>query len=390
MKSVKRYAVVIILLMSSLILSSAIPVNYTGSNNLSNTIDNSLNQIQPPSNVIDNNSTDNSTAGPAADSDYGKLRDGSAYYYTDVNKITEYRNGTIDSDVSFNTVSASAEHGSASNPYVISTVAQWNAFAADTANATNANKVFVLGADIDFSGQEFKPVPTLGAKFYGCNYTLKNITHDFNNVANSGIFCSASENAVITDLSNDNFNFKKISGTAGGIVGYSIASVLNCHSRGRISGSVMAKGGGTSGIVGRMTLNTKTVYVYRCSTLVNLTIDSSSAGPVASIIGRTGEGAGVHLLDCFSISNNSFTGSDSVWYGGVLTYDYLGADKNGATAYNHRVENAVSYTNIVSNETRRHSQGSLFNGWSDLNTYLKTDIKNTYTAGKVSVRGAAA
>ena len=192
LKSVKRYAVVIILLMSSLILSSAIPVNYTGSNNLSNTIDNSLNQIQPPSNVIDNNLTDNSTAGPAADSDYGKLRDGSRYYYSDVNKIDGYRNGTIDSDVSFNTVSASAEHGSASNPYVISTVAQWNAFAADTANATNANKVFVLGADIDFSGQEFKPVPTLGAKFYGCNYTLKNITHDFNNVANSGIFCSAS------------------------------------------------------------------------------------------------------------------------------------------------------------------------------------------------------
>ena len=221
MKSVKRYAVVIILLMSSLILSSAIPVNYTGSNNLSNTIDNSLNQIQPPSNVIDNNLTDNSTAGPAADSDYGKLRDGSRYYYSDVNKIDGYRNGTIDSDVSFNTVSASAEHGSASNPYVISTVAQWNAFAADTANATNANKIFVLGADLDFEGKTFAPVNQFNATFYGQNFALKNISYQGNGSTSCGVFSNTGSTVKIADLGVSNFNITNGGVLNGLICGYS-------------------------------------------------------------------------------------------------------------------------------------------------------------------------
>ena len=257
LKSVKRYIVVIILLMSSLILSSAIPVNYTGSNNLYNGIDNSLNQIQPPSNVIDNNLTDNSTAGPAADSDYGKLRDGSNYYYSDVNKIDGYRNGTLDSDVSFNTVSASSEHGSASNPYVISTVAQWTAFAADTANATNANKVFVLGADLDFAGETFTPVNQLNAKFYGQNFALKNITHAFpgNSSGIYGVFGTIIQTQV-TDLGLDNVNFTNMGYANGSIAGKcDRSSVLNCHFKGSLERHVTTSGAITGGIVGLVSGN---------------------------------------------------------------------------------------------------------------------------------------
>ncbi len=390
LKSVKRYVVVIILLMSSLILSSAIPVNYTGSNNLSNTIDNSLNQIQPPSNVIDNNLTDNSTAGPAADSDYGKLRDGSNYYYSDVNKIDGYRNGTLDSDVSFNTVSASSEHGSASNPYVISTVAQWNAFAADTANATNANKVFVLGADLDFAGETFTPVNQLNAKFYGQNFALKNITHAFpgNSSGIYGVFGTIIQTQV-TDLGLDNVNFTNMGYANGSIAGKcDRSSVLNCHFKGSLERHVTTSGAITGGIVGLVSGNSDS-YFYRCSSLVNfiLTTNSSNGHLSAGIFASVTGGVRTHILDCITINDVDVTiGATDLWHGGVASYGGTVTTGTADKVGNQEIENAIAYTDYHTSQTASGSKddtpGSILSGWN--NAGVNINLKNTYGSGEVT------
>ncbi len=384
LKSVKRYVVVIILLMSSLILSSAIPVNYTGSNNLSNTIDNSLNQIQPPSNVIDNNLTDNSTAGPAADSDYGKLRDGSNYYYSDVNKIDGYRNGTLDSDVSFNTVSASAEHGSANNPYVISTVAQWNALASDTANATNANKVFVLSADIDFEGQTFTPVNQLNAKFYGQNFALKNITYAFGGGnTNCGIFRVISQTQV-TDLGLDNNTFTNLGYSSGGLVGVcDRSSVINTHFR----GTLQSNGGAafaTGGIVGRAS-GAADIYFYRCSVFMQFNVKSVGWGnPSGGIMGGVVSGAKTHILDCLTINSLKEAAYDTgdVWFGGIASYSGNGQSSSAIGA--QEIDRCVAYSLYDSELTGNaycDTPGSIVNGWHNGGKF-NLNITNTYSSGE--------
>ncbi len=396
LKSVKRYAVVIILLMSSLILSSAIPVNYTGSNNLSNIIDNSLNQIQPPSNVIDNNSTDNSTAGPAADSDYGKLRDGSAYYYTDVNKITEYRNGTIDSDVSFNTVSASAEHGSANNPYVISTVAQWNAFAADTANATNANKIFVLGADLDFEGKTFAPVNQFNATFYGQNFALKNISYQGNGSTSCGVFSNTGSTVKIADLGVSNFNITNGGVLNGLICGYSDGGYyLNCHTQGSITAGGTTALTSSGGLVGKMG-GASTITFYRCS--------SSNSQDITNVRNSNGEGGGGILglsygnnaksifYDCYARSYLRYGGSGDYWPGGIAGFSETGAG-------DVTIENCFAYTTQTdaqliagptgpNNPDFRGACSSGFLGISGISSRAKISIKNVYGYGSVEQNGA--
>ena len=324
-------------------------------------------------------SKDDTTMVSAAVS-YDTLPDGSAYYYSDVAKIVGFRNGSQVSDVSSQPVNTSAAHGSADNPYVINTAAQWNAFAGDTSNATNANKVFVLGSDIDFAGktgsEAFRPVPNLGAKFYGCNRTLSNISYDFGNVTTGvGVFNKTTATAVITDLSLDNVTFTRVASYGGMICGIAKASVLNCHVRGKISGTA-ASNCGIGGILGNVEANTSRIYVYRCSVFVDFNIRTGDHGGVGAICGDADYGAGLSVYDCITICNYTFHTGRDAWFGGIFDITNIG----GSGTTTHEIENCVAYSNIKDTATRRRAEGSLFNGWGTTGR-ANVSVKNTYSAG---------
>ncbi len=322
-------------------------------------------------------SMDNTATVNAAVS-YDTLPDGSAYYYSDVTKIVGFRNGTEASDVSSQPVNSSAAHGSADNPYVINTAAQWNAFAGDTSNATNANKVFVLGSDIDFAGktgsEAFKPVPSLGAKFYGCNRKLINVTYNFGNVTTGvGVFNATTATAVITDFSLENVTFTGISAYGGFICGKSKASVLNCHVHGKLTG-VGASDCGIGGIIGNIEGNTSRVYVYRCSVFADFNISTGAHGGVGGICGDADYGAGLSVYDCITICNYTFHTGGDAWFGGIFDITNI----SGSNTV-HEIESCVVYSNIKDTANRRRAEGSLFNGWGA--GTVRVNVKNTYSAG---------
>lgn len=263
-----------------------------------------------------NHETDKITASAAADSRYGTLTNGSAYYYSDKNKIEQYRAGTEDSDVFSQKVDATANHGSAANPFVISTVAQWNSFATDSTNVTPVNtttqdKVFVLGQDIDFgvAGATFTSVENFNGKFYGTNHKLKNLT--FGNAGTCGVFKIVQASAVIADVSLDNVTVKDVNITqkrhyAGTLIGESFgADVLNCHVIGQLTGTrnywdtnkdekTASIGGFIGGVKGSCS-------IYRCSVNIVMNINLSNHGDVAGMIGNANYGANINVYDCLAI-----------------------------------------------------------------------------------------
>ena len=333
-------------------------------------------------------SSDKITAEAATvNSNYDMLVNGSSYYYSDVTKITAFRAGTADTDASSTLVNTSSDHGTAVNPYVINTVDQWNYFAGDTTNATKTSNVFVLGSDLDFSGKTFKPVPSLGAKFYGANHILKNISYNFNAVASSntsgnGLFITASQSAVITDVSLKNVTFTNVYAYAGFICGKSNASILNCHVHGKITGNAVSNCG-IGGIVGNVQNNSARVYIYRCSVFADFNLHCGAHGGVGGICGDADNGAGLSVYDCLVINNYNFhTGTDA-WFGGI--FDITNINTGTAT---HELQNCIAYSNIKDTATDRRAEGSLFQGWGS--NAVTVNCKNTYTAGKLTgTRGNA-
>ena len=314
------------------------------------------------------------TAEATLNSSYDALLDGTSYYYSDVTKIDSFRTGTADTDVSSQEVDRSATHGTAANPFVVNTAKQWNSFASDTANATNANNVFVLGSDIDFDGktgdEAFKPVPNLGAKFYGANHKLSNLSYNFGNVSTCGLFKNAAATAIITDLNLYNVSFTNITNIGGFICGYSRASVLNCHVQGKIAGTV-ATSYGFGGMFGNIDGN---ITVYRCSIFSDATINGTHDGGVGGIFGNVVSSATISVLDCLLICNYKITGTD-VWFGGI------GSNVTGGSVTGN-IENCIVFSNAIDTTNGTRTEASLLGGWARATG--KWSVKNTYSAGNIT------
>ena len=229
--------------------------------------------------------------------------DGYLYVYTDKSLVEKYRAGDADTPydlTSQKVAKTSSNRGEKENPYVITSVADWEIFVklCGTNLNNSTGKYFVLANDLDFSGVDFRPVGKFGGTFYGMGHKLVNINCSnwqyFNGTSyvaigtsgqtNSGfgIFGSVL-NATITDLINENFEFSNIPQTSangvstsgsygphiGAIAGISIGNntFLNCHTSGKVSSKAYTTSVQEGGIVGthKANANNKTIYVYRCS-----------------------------------------------------------------------------------------------------------------------------
>ncbi|MDE6411316.1 MAG: hypothetical protein K2L02_02120, partial [Clostridia bacterium] len=323
----------------------------------------------------------------------------SSYYYTDASLIEAFHNGSGSTDTSNTEVKSSgataATHGTAANPFVINTVAQWTKFATDT-NTTNsaldATKVFVLGSDLDFESTQgnFKPVPTLKAKFYGTNHKLKNITHNFGGVTgNYGVFCVVTADAVVTDVSLDNVNMTgvvagKEYNYSGTLIGDNLgASVLNCHAKGSLSGTKSyyttatdSKASEIGGLMGSFRSG-GSGYVYRCSVDITLTFSITTHGGGGGIIGNVNQGATVKMYDCFAIVH---------WVVAVSKYDIyigglVGIQHNRDSASTIILENCVSYMKATYSGTANITLDSpTVSGYGPKGT--KLTFNNIYTSGE--------
>ena len=256
----------------------------------------------------------------------GQFDNGVVYVYTDPAKVESCHAGTLDKDVSLVTVDTSYPRGAQKNPYVISTLADWDNFVkkmATSGTSYGSGEYFVLANDIDFSGVTFRSVLNFNGTFYGLGFALKNISCNgawqywngssyVNYLATHyayGVF-SFTSGTVISDLIVENYEFNDLPQTnkyimdrgafAGGIVGLSLGqcTILNCHTVGTMNSSNLTYGEHTvwGGIVGEH-YTTANITLYRCTASLDACAQYANCVPVYG--GILGESIGA--TECLSI-----------------------------------------------------------------------------------------
>ena len=314
----------------------------------------------------------------------GQFDNGVTYVYTDPTKVDDFRSGAISRDITEVTVDTSKPHGtSQQNPYVISTLADWDNFVKRMATGTayGAGEYFVLANDLDFTGEAFHPVRNFKGNFYGIGYALKNISCSSWQYWNGsdyvpftatnygyGVFCNTI-GTVITDLIIEDYEYLDIHSTSafvgdrgscvGGVVGYSTGEcyILNCHAIGSISSHNVTYSVHTpwGGIIGEHYSSAPTT-IYRCSAMLE-TYANYSGNWVPIFGGIMGESffsasASIHIYDCVAsiksvIASSSYTHIGSIGgiiYGKTFCMENIVAD-NVITANGRSASGAMMYTN---------------------------------------------
>ena len=330
------------------------------------------------------------TASATLNATYGTFYQGSIYRYTDYRKVEDMHAGRITDDTTVITIDSSKPHGSQKNPFVIDSIAKWNAFAADmnstSSGITNygAGYYFLLANDLDFDGLTFRTISSFDGTFYGLGHTLKNIK--IAGVTDCAPFVIL-VNGVIADLNNYNFNYVNCDQQSGIVSGLSgDGHILNCHVEGKFScdnsaSSVIQRcvGGIVSMINPKLGADFDNVLIYRCSASFSATnIHSSAAGNsiIGGIIGCRYRNA-ITILNCYS-NHNVECGFAGQGYLGSLTGTF--SDEGDV-----RIENCVSevlQTNLQECSNQELA-GAFTAAWveSTAHTIANINIKNCYVIG---------
>ena len=247
---------------------------------------------------------------------------GTVFYYTGVNTSTHVT--TFDQKL---TVNASATKGSATNPYLIRSTADWVYFTnqVNAGNASFKSGAFVIdaGGVLDFGNNVLTPVGSTSANtftgiLYGNNTTIKNAKIGYNLVGNwryTGLFGFKS-GGMITDLimdstcalSETSWNiYNAGAGLRAPLVGSFIAemtgasSLVNCVSKMTITAkstnttaAVVASNSRIGGLIGQVSAASSAIHILNCgylgnidylgSTVQNSANDTDFAGQVVGFI----------------------------------------------------------------------------------------------------------
>ncbi|MCI8421882.1 MAG: hypothetical protein HFE34_06285, partial [Clostridia bacterium] len=336
----------------------------------------------------------------------GQFDNGVTYVYTDPTKVDDFRSGSISRDITEVTVDTSKPHGtSQQNPYVISTLADWDNFVKRMATGTayGAGEYFVLANDLDFTGEAFHPVMVFNGNFHGLGFALRNIycdtwqywnasTANWANVAASttyafGTFCNTTAGAVITDLIVEDYQFLNIPITnkistlgrqsiVGGIMGYSrggASSILNCHTSGVINGQTATNYTLYTPCGGIVGLSMNGMTIYRCSVTLDMTFTRYAKDRCGMI--------------CGGIIANAYQG-DAAYY--TYIYDVVAETTINITATSNfignivgishsktfKVENAVCKIETTSNIA--NSTAGI--GWQNTDLGTSSRLHNIYSS----------
>ena len=354
----------------------------------------------------------------------GRFVNGYKYLYTDKGLMANMHSGAITEDMTTATVvsasnvtdTANTTWGkSASDPYVIYSIEDWEIFVQELANDSNlgSGKFYALAQDLDFttsklpaSVPQFHMAGVFQGTFYGLGHSIKNIDWDntttaparndyvyYNKTSKAyaavtgtanytnggfGVFGKLN-NAVVADLVVENFSYKNVpqvasagiwsSSSIGGVVGvaYGTSFVLNCQTNGYISEKPSSTGtdwGWPAGVVG---CSNGTMTIYRCSAEVEVqvAVASGHGASAGGIIGDVVTTTSCNIYDCAAnLKVNATQGK----------YSHCGACvawSNGTI----KIENFVGSMDFTDNSVTPYS-GQM--GGSN----VATTLKNVYVDGK--------
>ncbi len=324
------------------------------------------------------------------DANFSNFVKGTKYVFTDSSKIDDFRAGNSKYDITTVEVNPDTSVnplGSRYNPYVITSVEEWNALATlATSVAATQGKYFALGCDIDadvsVAGVQIKQVPFFAGNFYGNGYKIFNVTFPTMAATNLGVgLFSRVQDATFTDLSTD-YNFSISSGSSaiwnvGGIIGLASGDikVYNCHTKGAMSTNDVK--GEYGGIIGG-TIGKVDLHMYRCSTTFDMTYNAAATytrmGGMVGVISANSSGAAtLRVWDCESYvttySNYSVYRFSAACFG-----DVAGSNSNTVS-----IENFVG--KIVANHKEMQLDAAVLHIHASANYTKSIDLKNVYCFG---------
>ena len=239
--------------------------------------------------------------------------------------MTIYKSGdtyTVEADAIFKAVYKNGWDGEGSgteaDPYIISTIADFNQLASITASCYYYDgKYFRMDADLDFTGESFTPVGNSTKPFKGI---LDGEGHSI-----SGIYVETADtykglfgivNGTVKNLTLTNSTFKANT-NVGGIVCENNGTIENCHVTSSVTiGYYSGNGGNFGGIVGS---NYGTVE--GCTSAA--TVDGMTKGRVGGIVGYNEGTLKNSLYYGNNVINGECVGAIVGWeHEGTLTSNY--------------------------------------------------------------------
>ncbi|MDE7373197.1 MAG: hypothetical protein K2N18_03960 [Clostridia bacterium] len=249
---------------------------------------------------------------------------------------------------------SNAATGTQTNPYVISTQADWQSFvtyikskSAAGTNQYGKGQYFVLNANLDYANAQIPSLPNFYGTFYGTNHVISNAKIGYDTAVNqaytAAIFQTTS-NAYISDLNVYSYTMTTTKIHSAPIVANASANtvIANCSTIGSISAtsfdsaSVSASSGNYAaspafgGIAAHV--NSTNVKIYKCSAKITITINTTYnsrdwfyGGILGGLLNNSST---AYIYDCYSSMNvNSVMGSSSSYFcvSGIVGYAAAGS-----------------------------------------------------------------
>lgn len=194
--------------------------------------------------------------------------------------------------------SYSGGNGTAANPYIISTVANWTTL---RNTSTDWGKYFILTANLNFGGSSITPVGTgwstpFSGVFDGQGFIMRNAVINQPSSDNAGIFGLVSEGGQICNLGVEQMHITG-KNCVGGLVGQHWGGTITaCYSTGSVSGIE-----GVGGLVGDNAYG----RISNCFSTCSVNGNSRVGGLVGGHDAMSGR-----IEFCYTIGTVSGTGDD--------------------------------------------------------------------------------
>lgn len=207
----------------------------------------------------------------------------------------------------------SGGNGTASDPYQIATLADWQQLIEST---TDHSSHFKLTADLDFDGLSIGSLGEFAGVLDGNGLTIRNAVIDLPEQIDVGLFSCIDYDGEITDLGVESIT---ISGrdNVGSIAGFNRGKIERCYATGTVIGIAAESEGGIGGFIGKNYGTIKNCYAISSISSVNGTVTT----PYWGVGGFAGYNGGL-IVSCYAAG--SVSGPNSL--GG-----FLGCNDHGTT-----------------------------------------------------------
>ena len=278
---------------------------------------------------------------------------------------------------------------------------------AELVNGGKTDINITLDTDIDLTGKNWTPIGTsnlYSGTFDGGGHTITGLTFTRNDKY-AGLFGWLNKAGTVKNVVMEGVQITSnhMSGSIGGVVGYSYGTIENCSVSGSVSGTVYVGGvvgvqigGSITGCSSSATVNgtvdvggvagqtNSSATLTACYATGNVIIEMAPKKNIAGG-GLVGMNAGSSLLACYATGNVTSTGSSTGYMhiGGFLGNNY--ANVMTACYWKNNHEQGIGYNKKSTEATKVDGTGVT---WKNAVDAMNTALQNAGSEWRYELKGA--